>query len=288
MARVLIFLLVLFAAAPAAAEAFRSDRIIVETRGRGPDVILIPGLASTPAVWRDTASRLDGRYRLHLVTIRGFGETPPGANASGRLGEPVAAELARYIRHQNLRRTAVIGHSMGGQIALRLAADAPASVDRLMIVDSLPFLGVLIDPQASRADMQPLARIAYGAVMLLGDAAWAGDNSAVERALGGMPNTPLGLLGWGDGDRRVLAQGLYECLTRDLRPHLGRVRAPVTVVYGWHAGMTLTPEQVDATFRRQFRGLPTPARFQRIDGADHMVMHAQPRRFAEAVERFLG
>ena len=54
------------------APAFRSDRIIVETRGTGPDVVFIPGLGSTGAAWRSTADKLDGRYRVHLVTIRGF------------------------------------------------------------------------------------------------------------------------------------------------------------------------------------------------------------------------
>ena len=53
MRRILLLLLAVFAlASPAAAQgAFRSDRIIVETRGRGPDVILIPGLGSTATAW---------------------------------------------------------------------------------------------------------------------------------------------------------------------------------------------------------------------------------------------
>ena len=287
MVRFLLVFALFLLAAPAAAQTFQSDRISVETRGRGPDVILIPGLASTPAVWRDTAARLEGRYRLHLVTVRGFGQVPPGANARGRLDQPVAAEIARYIETRRLDRPAVIGHSMGGQVALRLAADAPERVGRLMIVDSVPFMGALVDATTTHADMRPLADIAYGAVMLLGDAAWAGDNSAVERTLGGMANTPLGMLGWGHGDRRVLAQGLYEVLSNDLRPRLGRVSATVTVVYGWHQGMTLTRAEVDAIVRRNFQGLPREARFTRIDGADHMVMMAQPARFATAVERFL-
>ena len=151
MVRFLLVFALFLMAAPAAAQTFQSDRIAVETRGRGPDVILIPGLASTPAVWRDTAASLEGRYRLHLVTVRGFGHVPPGANARGRLDQPVAAEIARYIETRRLDRPAVIGHSMGGQVALRLAADAPDRVGRLMIVDSVPFLGALIDPTASHA-----------------------------------------------------------------------------------------------------------------------------------------
>ena len=65
MVRILLLVLV-FIAGPAwaqgpAATGFRSDRIVVEARGQGPDVILIPGLASTGEVWRRTADQLDDR-----------------------------------------------------------------------------------------------------------------------------------------------------------------------------------------------------------------------------------
>jgi len=79
----------------APAPAFVSDRIIVETRGSGPDVVFIPGLGSTGAAWRSTADRLDDRYRVHLVTLRGFGGTDIQGNASGGLAGPAAAEIER-------------------------------------------------------------------------------------------------------------------------------------------------------------------------------------------------
>jgi pimeloyl-ACP methyl ester carboxylesterase len=49
-----------------------SDRITVTVRGQGPDVVLIPGLASSSAVWDATAAHLEGRYRLHIVQVAGF------------------------------------------------------------------------------------------------------------------------------------------------------------------------------------------------------------------------
>ena len=87
------------AASPASAwaqSAFRSRRISVETRGSGPDLMLIPGLASTAEVWRSTADRIAGR-RLHLVSVRGFGDLAPDQNGSGAVSGPVAAEVGRYI-----------------------------------------------------------------------------------------------------------------------------------------------------------------------------------------------
>lgn len=291
MIRFLLSLLVLLwspalalAAVPA---AFQSDRIIVETRGEGPDVILIPGLASTSAVWTRTASALEGRYRVHLVTVRGSGEAAPGGNAEGLVGGPAALEIRRYIAERGLVRPAVIGHSMGGQIALRVAADAGPRVGRVMVVDASPFFPSLISAGATAGDVEPLARLAYQGVMLFGDEALKAHAASLGADLGGAADSLFGALGWQGGDRRTLAQGLYEVMTVDLRARLPAITAPVTVVYGWSADGRSPRSHIDGLFRAGYRSLPRPAVFERIEGAEHMVMIDQPRRFQAAVERFL-
>jgi pimeloyl-[acyl-carrier protein] methyl ester esterase len=275
-------------AAPLTATApFQSSRIVVESRGAGPDVILIPGLASTAAVWQRLAPALEDRYRVHLVTVRGFGETAPEANASGLVGAPVAAEVRRYMREQGLERPALIGHSMGGQIALRIAADAGPEVGRVMVVDASPFFPSLINAGTTVGDVEPVARLAYQALMLLGDDVLKTQAGQMGADLGGASERVFSSLGWQGGDRRTLAQGLYEVLTTDLRARLPFITAPVTVVYGWSADDRSPRSQVDGLFRAGYRSLREPARFERIEGAEHMVMIDRPRQFQAAVERFL-
>ncbi|MGX1746291.1 alpha/beta hydrolase [Brevundimonas olei] len=275
-------------AAPAPAPTlFQSSRILVETKGQGPDVVLIPGLASTSAVWARTAAALEGRYRVHLVTVRGFGETAPGGNAEGLVSAPVAAEIRRYIEEQGLRRPALIGHSMGGQVALRVAADAGDRIGKVMVVDASPFFPSLISPGSTAADVEPLARIAYQGLMLLGDQALRTQAASMGLELGGAADNVLGGLGWQGGDRRVLAQGLYEVMTTDLRSRLPLIEAPVTVVYGWSPDDRSPRSHVDDLFRAGYRSLPRPAAFERVEGAEHMVMIDRPRQFQAAVDRFL-
>ncbi len=260
----------------ASSSAFRSDRIVVETRGRGPDVILIPGLASTSEVWRRTADKLDDRHTVHLVSVRGFGDVPVAANADGALGGPVSAEVRRYIAWRRMDRPAIIGHSMGGLIALNVAADSGARVGRVMVVDSAPFFPSLIAPGATVGDVEPLARIAYQAILFLGDEALRGQGAMLGGQLGGASDTLFGSLGWQGGDRGALAQGLYE------------VTAPVTVVYGWSPDDASPRSRIDGLFRSSYANLRTPARFEPIEGAEHMVMIDQPTRFQAAVDRFLS
>src|SRR5437868_4763005 len=52
------------------------DRIIVTVRGKGTDVVLIPGLASSSAEWDATAKHLEDRHRLHVIQIAGFAGSP--------------------------------------------------------------------------------------------------------------------------------------------------------------------------------------------------------------------
>ena len=279
------------AAMPGAGSAqtpFRSQRITVETRGQGPELILIPGLASTSAVWRGTADRLADRRRLHLVSVRGFGDLAPQANADGAVMAAVAGEVRRYIAEQRLERPAIIGHSMGGQIGLRVAADAGGRIDRLMTVDSSPFFAALISPTATVGDVEPIAQLAYQAIQFLGDDALRARGREMGLDLGGAADAVFGTMGWQGGDRRVLAQSLYEVMTVDLRRRLPDITAPVTVAYGWSADQDSPRSRTDSLFRGAYARLRTPAVFERIEGAEHMVMIDQPARFMAAVERFLG
>ncbi len=76
-------------------------------------------------------------------------------------------------------------------------------------------------------------------------------------------------------------------MTVDLRPRLGRIRAPVTVVYGWTPDPDNPRNRLEGLYRYGFATLPDPPRFERIEGAEHQVMTDQPARFLNVVERFL-
>jgi pimeloyl-[acyl-carrier protein] methyl ester esterase len=106
--------------------------------------------------------------------------------------------------------------------------------------------------------------------------------------LGGATDALFGTIGWQGGDRQVLAQSLYEVMTVDLRPRLALITAPVAVVYGWSADQNSPRSRTDSLFRGAYAGLRAPATFERIEGAEHMVMIDQPTRFRAAVERFMG
>ncbi|MBL9070351.1 MAG: alpha/beta hydrolase [Sphingopyxis sp.] len=263
-------------------------RITVEVQGSGPDVVLIPGLSSPRDVWGPTAARLKGAHRLHLVEVRGFGGDAPGPNAEGPVLEPMMREIADYIDDcivdQGHPAPAIIGHSLGGLTAMMIAARDPKEVGKLMVVDSLPFFGMLFGPTATVASVEPQA--AAMQKMLAGRS----NAEADERTLQVMSATDAGRAQVGAWTRaanaKVAAQLIYDDMTTDLRPELGAITAPFTMLYPFDAS-AMPAAMVDGLYKDAFAGAKT-ATLQRIDGSRHFIMLDQPEAFAKAVDAFLA
>lgn len=273
---------------PAAAAAAEPTRFTVEVRGQGPDVILIPGLASSRDVWADTAQRLEATHRVHLVQVNGFAGAPAGANAEGPVVEPLAEEIAAYIADQKLKRPAVIGHSLGGFTGLMVAQRHPEAIGRLMIVDALPFFSVLLSPVATVDMVKPQAATLRDQMIGMTPEAFAAGQNRSMAALVKSPEGRDKAVAWSlASDRKVVAQGMYDVMTTDLRPVLATVKAPVTVVYARdEQAMGPMAAFVGQMYQTNYATLPNKTLVQ-VDGALHFVMLDQPEAFAEAVETFL-
>jgi pimeloyl-ACP methyl ester carboxylesterase len=100
-------------------------------------MILIPGLASSGQTWDTTVARYRTRFACHVLTVAGFAGVPP---IDGPLLPAVRRDLAEYIRTQKLDRPIIVGHSLGGTLALSMAIEYPDLVGPLVIIDILPFL----------------------------------------------------------------------------------------------------------------------------------------------------
>jgi pimeloyl-ACP methyl ester carboxylesterase len=256
------------------AAAFSSTRMSVEVRGTGPDVILIPGLTNGRSLWNGTVAAVPG-YRYHLVQVAGFAGDPARGNAGGRVVASLAEEIARYIADNRLVRPALIGHSMGGIVAMMVAARYPARVGRAMAVDILPqpasgfgFAGLQVGP---------LADALFGSLMTTPNGRRTLDNLIARFGGSGIANSR--------SDSAVVAHATRELANTDLRPELPKIKAPLTVVY---AVPTVAQDAVavDRLYRSSYAGAPG-ARLRRVPGATHMIMYSQAARFYAEVREFL-
>lgn len=263
-----------------------SDRISVTVRGKGPDVVLIPGLASSSAVWDATAKRLENRYRLHVVQVAGFAGSPARANATGAILQPTIDALDSYIKTNHLQRPRIIGHSLGGLMGMMLAVRHPEDVDRLMIVDSLPFFGVLAG--ATDADgAKPQAASMRDLVLNETQEAYA---DGEKQFLGRLVKSPEGrklATDWATAsDKSVVARAMYEDMTTDMRPELPKIKAPVTMLFPWDAEHGFPREATEKLYRENFAALPGVTVLC-VEDSYHFIMLDQPEKFAEQVETFV-
>lgn len=281
-------LLLTFCTTATVPRPFVSDRISVETRGSGPDLVLIHGLAGNRSVWDGVAATLDDRYRLHLVQVNGFAGVPAGANAQGTVAAPVAEEIARYIREANLQRPAVVGHSMGGTIGMMLAARHPEAVGKLMVVDMVPFMGAMFGPAAATPEgLRTMAD--QSRTNILGSSLDQGFLSQMFSTMTMKTDMlPTLMRELRESDRNTVANAFHELIVTDLRPELSRITAPVTVLYVVPTGspVPVTAEQYDAMMKGLYAN-PAGVRLLRIDDSRHFIQWDQPARFIAEVDALM-
>ncbi|CAN5323739.1 alpha/beta hydrolase [soil metagenome] len=275
---------------------FISDRLHVRIDGEpaGPgvrDIILIPGLSSSPEIWQGTVDHLlaepGTHWRIHRIHIQGFAGAPTQGNGAGPVAAPVAEEIARYISENHIAAPAVVGHSMGGTIGLMLAARHPELLGRLMVVDMLPSLGpVFAGPTATREQIEAAGQRTHDAI-----ASETGDEriASATETIGGMVKTEAKRAGpiqdTLKSDPDVMARAMQELVVSDVSPEFANITAPVEVLYVTfpQAGDAMT----GAIYRGAYARLPGVT-LKHVDDSAHFIMLDQPDVFNAELDAFLA
>ncbi len=277
----------------AAPRLFTDSRLVVKDRfsdeivGAGPDLIFIPGLASSRETWKATAERLKGRYRLHLIQIAGFAGEPGRANASGAVLVPTAEAIDAYIVAEHLAPATVIGHSLGATSTLYLIERHPEHYKKVLLVDCLPFFGALMGGPAATPDtIRPIAEKIRDA-MATGPA----QSAQAEQQMKSMVTAPADVakvVGWSAAsDRHAVAYAMADDMTLDLRPGLAAVQTPVTLFYPDNTSLGAPKGAMDGVYGAAFAPLPHKT-LLRFDDSRHFIMFDQPDKFAAALDAFLA
>lgn len=259
-----------------------SFRVEVSGRKSGPVMILIPGLSSAGEVWRETVAHYQDRYQCHVLTLAGFAGVPR-AEGEGSMLARVRDDLAAYIREKRLERPVIVGHSLGGFLAMWLAAKDPQLTGPLVIVDSLPNIaGVMgpIDPKKMRESMVSVTAEQNEQYLR---------SSPMYRGMMSKKEHQDLALAWGlKSDRLAVANAMYEMMTTDLQEDLKRIRVRSLVLGTW-IGMKdfTTRDVVEKNFRAQYAGLANH-RFVLSETAKHFIMYDERDWFFEQVDQFLA
>ena len=268
------------------AAADSSTRCSVAVTGQGPDIILVPGLATPGDVWDATVKHLASSHRVHVVQVAGFGGTDAGANrADDDMLPALVAEIAQYAA--TLERPAIIGHSLGGLIALEVAARQPDSISRVLVVDALPFYALTISPAATVDMAKPMATMIRTQLMAQTDAQYSASAPMTANRLAKSASGRASVTRWAAAsDRVVVGKAMYEDMLTDARPQLPQIHAKTTVLYAFDSTMGVPPAMVDSLYTAAYRNL-AGVELKRIDGSYHFIMLDQPDAFLSELDAFL-
>jgi pimeloyl-ACP methyl ester carboxylesterase len=254
-----------------------------------PDVVLIPGLASSKSVWDGEVALLAPNYRLHLLQVGGFAGAPAGPNAKGEMLPEVVEELHQYIAASFPgTKPVVVGHSLGGLWALMLADKYPGDVRKMVIVDTLPYYAVLFSPGATVDAVKPMAAAikAHMATMSAEEYA-AGEKTMIAS----MAKSDAGQKAAYDSsiasDPAVVAEALYEDLLTDMRPKVAGIKTPTLVLYEYDAATKMPDASVyEGLVKDGYQGMPNVT-LVRVEDSRHFIMYDQPVKFDAALEGWL-
>lgn len=257
----------------------------VAVAGRGPAIVLIPGLMTPGAVWQSTVERYQDRYTLHTVTLAGFGgPAPVGAPFLPRVRD----ELIQYLRTNRIEKPVIVGHSLGGFLAYWIAATAPDLIGGVVAVDGVPFLPALGNPAATAAAMAPQARQIEALY-----ASFTGEQLVAQSrmALGAMITKPADVehaLTWVTKvDPRTTGLAVAEMMTTDLRADVARITAPVLLLGATGGAPEARRPALEQGYAAQLARLPG-ARVKIASTARHFIMLDDPAFLYSALDAFLA
>ena len=251
--------------------------------GRGEPLVLMHGLATTRSIWRHVAPRLARSHRVVTLDVPGFGASPP--TGPGFALDEVADAILGGLRGAGVDEPfALVGHSMGGALALTLAARSPDSVRCLVLVSPaglrpLPALaaeglGALAAAYIPlRRAAAPLAAVGWGRRMLM-------TGGVVDGAA--LPAAEVRALLAASSEAKRTRQALRAVVEADLRALLRDLPLPVGGI--WGEGDRVIPPGGAATVM----ALRPAATCEVVADAGHISMIERPEAFVEALERVLA
>jgi pimeloyl-ACP methyl ester carboxylesterase len=260
----------------------------VKVTGHGRPMILIPGLSCPGEVWDGTVARYKDRYEMHVISLAGFAGVP---RVPGPFLATARDAIAAYVRKNKLDHPIIVGHSLGGNLALDIAIHYPEIAGKLVIVDSYPMLAGIMDPTMTAEKANDVSE-----QMRKGMEQQSQDT--YERTTkSGMYTRPMvtkdsdldRIIAWGlKSDRTAVTDAMSELFGQDLRAEVSKIKIPVLVMATWigYKEYGGSHDTTEANLRTQYAKIDG-VQLAVTDTARHFIMWDDPNWMFAQIDSFL-
>ncbi|MGE0746217.1 MAG: alpha/beta fold hydrolase [Rhodospirillales bacterium] len=240
----------------------------LEFPGDGPPLVLLPGITSPAANWGFVGAELAKTNHVYVLDNRGRGLSDQRPGLRYRL-EDYAADTAGLIGELGLKRPVIVGHSMGGRIAVKFAADYPELLSKVVMVDP-PVSG-----PGRRPYPPPLQPYIDGLLA-------ASRGEPIERRPGYSDEQHALRCEWlPTCSLEAVVQSYRNFQLEDIHAEMPRIRCPALLVYA-ELGGTIGEKDADEVV-----SLIKDCRKVRVERVGHMIPFDDLAGFMNAVRDFV-
>jgi pimeloyl-ACP methyl ester carboxylesterase len=250
----------------------------VSKTGKGKQaIIFIPGFASSGDVWNETKTVFEKDFTCYTLTMAGFAGVKPQPNPSF---ENWKNEIANYIKTNKIEKPILIGHSMGGGLALAIAADYPELIGKIVVVDALPCLAALSDPSFKSKENNDCSAMVTQMTVMTDIQFYEMQKQTMPRLLADASKLEM-VVDWSvKSDRKTFAQMYCDFFNVDLREKISSVKCPSLILLESYF-VNLKP-----AIENQYKSLKT-ANFQYANKGMHFIMYDDKDWYLVQLSNFL-
>lgn len=200
----------------------------VKKTGQGKQsLIFIPGFASSGDVWKETTAKFEKNFTCYTLTMAGFAGVKPQADITFKNWE---SKIAEYIKDNKIEKPIIIGHSMGGGLALALASDYPELIGKIIIVDSLPCLSALMNPSFTSKENNDCSPMISRITSMTPEQFHDMQVKSIPQLLADTTMQET-VIGWSErSDRTTFAKMYCDFTNTDLREKIKNIQCPSLIM----------------------------------------------------------
>jgi pimeloyl-ACP methyl ester carboxylesterase len=260
-------------------QSLSQEAIQVKTRGEGQAILFLPGFANSYEVWEETLEHLVNNYQFHMVDYAGF-------NGLQSVETPwlpkVKKGLQDYIVDNELKDLIIIGHSLGGTLAIYLAGELQDQVQQIIIVDGLPNTSKLLFPNQKNGSFSYDNPYANAQLNMPTEQFKQMLNQQVQMMCKNKEKHELITEWMVNTDRATYVKGFIDYLNFDATPYLEKIEAKVLILGATSYGRA----QSEQVYKNQYANL-AEYDIKFAENSAHYVMYDQPEWYYQQINQAL-